>query len=237
MKAEDGDPLDVLVIHDAQAYPGVVLRCGPIGILELEQTSKGGQERNDRIRKAKGLGATHQTMQDLAVAKSGEGRVHMHRAAALLEHSIATLRKTRPELKRLSVAGDFRRGCELVDDFAGGGGTVAGRAGRQRGRPILGGPALGDGIGRASRRTQGSSQYAGTISCRRCRARHRRRARYLAPGHSAALEPWLARTACWPVTASQMASASAASFFSLQALHPNDPKACRNLPTEDRLFC
>ena len=49
------------VIHDAQAYPGVVLRCRPIGILELEQTSKGGQERNDRIRKAKGLGAARRS--------------------------------------------------------------------------------------------------------------------------------------------------------------------------------
>ena len=39
-KAEDGDPLDVLVIHDAQTYPGVVLRCRPVGILELEQQSK-----------------------------------------------------------------------------------------------------------------------------------------------------------------------------------------------------
>ena len=48
-KAEDGDPLDVLVIHDAQTYPGVVLRCRPIGILELEQTSKGKRERNDRV--------------------------------------------------------------------------------------------------------------------------------------------------------------------------------------------
>src|SRR6202051_531046 len=48
-KAEDGDPLDVLVIHDAQTYPGVVLRCRPIGILEVEQKSKGRKGRNDRL--------------------------------------------------------------------------------------------------------------------------------------------------------------------------------------------
>jgi inorganic pyrophosphatase len=48
-KAEDGDPLDVLIIHDAQTYPGVVLRCKPVGILEIEQSKKGKKERNDRI--------------------------------------------------------------------------------------------------------------------------------------------------------------------------------------------
>jgi inorganic pyrophosphatase len=49
-KAEDGDPLDVLVIHDAPTYPGVVLRCKPVGILEVEQKKKGKKkERNDRI--------------------------------------------------------------------------------------------------------------------------------------------------------------------------------------------
>src|ERR1700751_2609742 len=30
-KAPDGDPLDVLILHDAQTYPGVVLRCRPLG--------------------------------------------------------------------------------------------------------------------------------------------------------------------------------------------------------------
>src|SRR6187431_1276403 len=39
-KAEDGDPLDVLILHDAKTYPGVVLRCKPIGILEVEQSSR-----------------------------------------------------------------------------------------------------------------------------------------------------------------------------------------------------
>jgi inorganic pyrophosphatase len=48
-EAEDGDPLDV-IIHDAQtSYPGVVLRCRPLGILEIEQKSKGRKERNDRV--------------------------------------------------------------------------------------------------------------------------------------------------------------------------------------------
>ena len=48
-KADDGDPLDVLVIHKSQTYPGVVLRCKPIGILEIMQTSDGKEERNDRV--------------------------------------------------------------------------------------------------------------------------------------------------------------------------------------------
>jgi inorganic pyrophosphatase len=48
-KAEDGDPLDVLVIHDAGTYPGLLLRCTPIGVLQVLQTAKGKSERNDRI--------------------------------------------------------------------------------------------------------------------------------------------------------------------------------------------
>jgi inorganic pyrophosphatase len=48
-KAEDGDPLDVLVIHEAATFPGLVLRCQPLGVLEVLQTSKGKKERNDRI--------------------------------------------------------------------------------------------------------------------------------------------------------------------------------------------
>src|SRR5438874_6967987 len=54
-KAPDGDPLDVLIIHDAATYPGLVLSCKPIGILEVEQIKKGKKgkkgkkERNDRL--------------------------------------------------------------------------------------------------------------------------------------------------------------------------------------------
>jgi inorganic pyrophosphatase len=48
-KAEDGDRLDVLIVHDAATYPGLVLQCKRIGILEVLQTTKGKKERNDRI--------------------------------------------------------------------------------------------------------------------------------------------------------------------------------------------
>jgi inorganic pyrophosphatase len=46
-KAEDGDPVDVLVLMDEPAFPGCLLTCRLIGIIEGEQGKKG--QRNDRI--------------------------------------------------------------------------------------------------------------------------------------------------------------------------------------------
>src|SRR5690242_19798071 len=40
-KAEDGDPLDVMVLHDAATFPGLVLTCKVIGVLQVKQRSKG----------------------------------------------------------------------------------------------------------------------------------------------------------------------------------------------------
>jgi inorganic pyrophosphatase len=48
-KADDGDPVDVMVIHDAATFPGIVLSCRIIGILQIEQKSKARSERNDRV--------------------------------------------------------------------------------------------------------------------------------------------------------------------------------------------
>ena len=48
-KAEDGDPVDVLVLMDEPAFPGCLLKCRPIGIIEGEQGKKKEVERNDRI--------------------------------------------------------------------------------------------------------------------------------------------------------------------------------------------
>jgi inorganic pyrophosphatase len=38
-----------MVIHDAATFPGVVLACRVIGILQIEQKSKKKSERNDRL--------------------------------------------------------------------------------------------------------------------------------------------------------------------------------------------
>src|SRR6202021_376082 len=54
-EADDGDPVDVLVLMDEPAFPGCVLTCRPIGVIEGEQIEKKdknknkGKVRNDRI--------------------------------------------------------------------------------------------------------------------------------------------------------------------------------------------
>jgi inorganic pyrophosphatase len=48
-KAEDGDPVDVLVLMDEAAFPGCALSCRPIGVIEGEQRENGNKIRNDRI--------------------------------------------------------------------------------------------------------------------------------------------------------------------------------------------
>jgi inorganic pyrophosphatase len=47
--ADDGDPTDVLVLMDEPAFPGCVLQCRVVGIIEGEQGEKKELERNDRV--------------------------------------------------------------------------------------------------------------------------------------------------------------------------------------------
>ena len=48
-KGEDGDPLDVLVLTDEPLFPGCLVDCVLVGVLELEQRENGEAKRNDRL--------------------------------------------------------------------------------------------------------------------------------------------------------------------------------------------
>jgi DNA polymerase (family 10) len=99
-------PDKILKLHEA---------LGISSLAELEAAAK-----EDRIRPVKGLGASLQTkiLQNLSIARSGETQLHLHKAAALLEHAAQTVKQEHPEFTRVEIAGDFRRGCELISDLA-----------------------------------------------------------------------------------------------------------------------
>ena len=48
-RAEDSDPVDVLVLMDEPAFPGCLLQCRVIGIIEGEEGTKKEHVRNDRV--------------------------------------------------------------------------------------------------------------------------------------------------------------------------------------------
>jgi inorganic pyrophosphatase len=48
-KAEDGDPIDVLVLTDEPLFPGCLVECSLIGVLEAEQKEASRTNRNDRL--------------------------------------------------------------------------------------------------------------------------------------------------------------------------------------------
>jgi inorganic pyrophosphatase len=48
-RAEDGDPLDVLVLGEDALFPGCVVTIRLVGVLQAEQTEHGKTFRNDRL--------------------------------------------------------------------------------------------------------------------------------------------------------------------------------------------
>ena len=50
-EAEDGDPVDALIVWDTPTAPGVVVACRPLGVIEVEQDDPEAKSRvrNDRI--------------------------------------------------------------------------------------------------------------------------------------------------------------------------------------------
>lgn len=48
-EAEDGDPLDALVLMNEPSYPGCLIECRLLGVIEAEEKSDKGIRRNDRF--------------------------------------------------------------------------------------------------------------------------------------------------------------------------------------------
>jgi inorganic pyrophosphatase len=47
--ADDGDPLDALVLMDEPAFCGCLIESRLVGVIEAEQSEDGQTERNDRL--------------------------------------------------------------------------------------------------------------------------------------------------------------------------------------------
>jgi inorganic pyrophosphatase len=47
--AEDGDPMDILVLTDAPTFPGCLVESKVLGIIKVEQEEDGKKVRNDRV--------------------------------------------------------------------------------------------------------------------------------------------------------------------------------------------
>jgi DNA polymerase (family 10) len=89
-----------------------------LGIDSLDALERAAKE--GRLSKVKGFGPAFERkmLQSIAIKRGGAGRRHLHRAEELLAAAERSLRKTRPEVKRIVPAGEFRRGCELVSTLS-----------------------------------------------------------------------------------------------------------------------
>ena len=88
-RAEDGDPLDVLLLMDAAAFPGCVIDSRLIGVIEGEQKQDGKTERNDRILAVAKHSHAHSNLKNISdmnpklLDELGEFFVNYHRQDAI----------------------------------------------------------------------------------------------------------------------------------------------------------
>jgi inorganic pyrophosphatase len=64
-RAEDGDPIDVLLLMDQPAFPGCIVEARLVGVIEGEQSENGKKERNDRLIAVCNASHTHSDIQSI----------------------------------------------------------------------------------------------------------------------------------------------------------------------------
>jgi inorganic pyrophosphatase len=65
-KAEDGDPLDVLVLLDELSWPGCIIECKIIGVMEATETKNNKTNRNDRLIATANASVRYNKIKDLS---------------------------------------------------------------------------------------------------------------------------------------------------------------------------
>jgi inorganic pyrophosphatase len=65
-RSEDGDPLDVLVLMDEPTFPGCVVECRLIGVLQAKQEEDGEMKRNDRLIAVADASQTYADIRDIS---------------------------------------------------------------------------------------------------------------------------------------------------------------------------
>jgi inorganic pyrophosphatase len=67
-KAEDGDPIDVIVLSEFKSFPGCVVECRVVGAMLAEQRKQGSKKakRNDRILAIAACSRDHDHVQSIA---------------------------------------------------------------------------------------------------------------------------------------------------------------------------
>jgi inorganic pyrophosphatase len=91
-RAEDGDPVDVLLLMDEPAFAGCLVPCRLLGVIEAEQTEGGKTVRNDRLIAVAEASRSHRdthTLDDLSASTLDE-----------IEHFFASY--------RASLGGEFK---------------------------------------------------------------------------------------------------------------------------------
>lgn len=101
--APDGDPLDVLLLMDEPAYPGIMVRARLIGVIEGEQVDGKKTNRNDRV---------------LAVAESNYQYAEIKRAKDLPDQFLRQLEEFFVNYHRLEGKEYRLLGCKGSDAAA-----------------------------------------------------------------------------------------------------------------------
>jgi inorganic pyrophosphatase len=65
-KADDGDPIDVVILMDEPAFPGCLLEVRLVGVIEGKQTEKGRWIRNDRLIAVANQSHTHSDVEHIS---------------------------------------------------------------------------------------------------------------------------------------------------------------------------